>query len=293
MNAILGVKPKKVHPVNQQAGGHEDEPMQTTESAEIGEERNSAVIPRDEAASKAMLEDAIRPKHLRQLPSLWRLMRETGFFNYFAVSNTFLQMTSAIGKEAKDVSKSTWTTMGIVSALLTAVSLGPLSAAVTTVVASYDGPTDLWEGNWRRCILYLSVLSFLCNISVVLMTVLLYILIDHCFTEDHVQLFILDWIGVIILTPCIFSVGVVLTLVTVIASIAVTSSSDDFWILLAVILTVIVLLFYLAVKLILYVGRAATVDALNKYHQAHDGMDWYEWKEARKKAKKAAKASKP
>ena len=215
-------------------------------------------------------------------------MRETGFFQYFAVSNTFLQMKKMIGKDAaKEASKSTWTTMGVVSALLTSVSLAPLSSSLNVAISSYDlQTTDLWIGNWRRCILYMSIFSFLCNISVVLMTVLLYVLIDHCFTEDHVELFLLDWILAIMLTPVIFTIGIALTIITVIASIAVTANETDFWILLAVILVVIVLLSALAFGLITYVGRGATVDALDRYHMEHDGMKWDEWRRAKKEARK-------
>lgn len=189
MDAILGKKKRGVHPDPEQepdaAGG--TSPMPAWEG-DLHQERTSDVIPRDIKISQALLDNTVRPKHLHQLPSIFRLMRETGFFPYFAVSNTFLQMKRMIGKEAaKEASKSTWTTMGVVSALLTAVSLSPLSSALNVVISSYDSPTDLWLGNWRRCILYLSIFSFLCNISVVLLTVLLYILIDHCFTEVRIS----------------------------------------------------------------------------------------------------------
>lgn len=286
MHTILGAKPKKVHPFEQPEEGRQAAEEHEHAHHDHHNERTSDVLPQDKTVQDALLKETIRPAHLQKLPTVWRLMRETGFFNYFVVSNTFLQMKKMIGKEAKDVCKSTWTTMGIVSALLTSVSLGPLSSALTSVISTYDGPTDYWQGDWRRCVLYLTVLSFLCNISVVLITVLLYILIDHCFTEDHMELFLLDWIGIIVLTPAIFTVGVALTIVTVIASIAVTASDVDFWILLSVVLAFFVLLSFVATGLVFYVGRGACLGALDKYHLEKDQMTWKEWKDARKKEKR-------
>jgi hypothetical protein len=127
--------------------------------------------------------------------------------------------------------KSTWTTLGIVSALLAAISTTPILSAAQGSTAGGNA----WTTAAGEALLYILVLAFMLNIAVIFTSVILYIFINHCLTEEDVKDFIRGFSWVFGYLGALFMASCVAAISQVIVAIQLTTLKRDFAILTAIV----------------------------------------------------------
>lgn len=146
--------------------------------------------------------------------------------------------------ELRERSKSSWGTMGVVSALLAGLSVIPPMSAQSSVLGG--DTTNAWGSPWLAALLYLSFAAFLCNMFVIVVSTIFYIFIDHCLTPEDVEAFLKTFNPIIQSFPAIFAFSIMLVLGELIAAVGYTTSTTKFWVIGGATLGVTVILIALA-----------------------------------------------
>ncbi|GLC34791.1 hypothetical protein PLESTB_001164700 [Pleodorina starrii] len=202
---------------------------------------------------------------------LFELIRLVGLKVYIVAGNTILHMYYAPPAEIRERCKSTWGTMGVVSALLAGLSIIPPLNAQSVVGLNVG--TDAWaSSSWLVALLYLAFLAFVCNITVIIMSTLFYIFIDHIFTDEHLVEFLKDWTVLFIALPFVFAVSILLVGAEILVVIGYTCRSYHVWVLMGVAGFVCMLLVLLTMRILFWTGsRCANVALRREY-----GPNWVE-----------------
>ena len=136
------------------------------------------------------------------------------------------QMARAASAEELDaitlMCKSSWSSTAIVSALLSGISIIPLTGFAAA--AGPNGRENMWTDPWMLAMLYVSVLAFLGNLCVVMVCTALIINIDQVFGE--IVMFLEDWSGQISNLPTFFNASIFLILMQIL--IYVTYTADGY-----------------------------------------------------------------